>query len=74
MVNAEKWGMKIKKWGRCQLANCLTFMCCLPCLPNFQCFQSCVSWTPFCIFSFCYVSNAFTDATPKISRTIPKTP
>jgi len=20
MVNAEKWGMKIKKWGRCQLA------------------------------------------------------
>jgi len=20
MVNAEKWGAKIKKWGRCQLA------------------------------------------------------
>jgi len=20
MVNAEKWGKKIKKWGRCQLA------------------------------------------------------
>jgi len=20
MVNAEKWGTKIKKWGRCQLA------------------------------------------------------
>jgi len=28
-----------------------------PCLPNFQCFQSCVSWTPFCIFS-CYFSFA----------------
>jgi len=25
--------------------NWLTFMCCQPCLPNFQCFQSCVSWT-----------------------------
>jgi len=20
MVNAEKWGAKLKKWGRCQLA------------------------------------------------------
>jgi len=20
MVNAEKWGAKVKKWGRCQLA------------------------------------------------------
>ena len=37
---------------------CLTFMCCQPCLPTFQCFQSCVSWTPFCIFSFCCVSHA----------------
>jgi len=36
----------------------LTFMCCQPCLPNFQWFQSCVSWTPFCIFSFCYFSYA----------------
>jgi len=37
---------------------CLTFMCCQPCLPNFQWFQSCVSWTPFCISSFCCVSHA----------------
>jgi len=35
----------------------LTFMCCQPCLPNFQCFQSCASWTPFCISSCC-VSHA----------------
>jgi len=50
----------------------LTFMCCPPCLPNFQCFQSCASWTFFCIFSSCYVSRALTNATPKIPRTIPK--
>ena len=37
---------------------CLTFTCCQPCLPNFQCFQSCASWTPLCIFSLCYVSHA----------------
>jgi len=37
---------------------CLTFICCQPCLlPNFQCFQGCVSWTPFCIFSFCYACH-----------------
>jgi len=67
-------GHENKEVGTMPTCYCLTFMCCLPCLPNFQCFQSCVSWTPFCIFSFCYVSNAFTDATPKISGTIPKTP
>jgi len=32
-------------------------MNCQPCLPNFQCFQSCLSWTPFCIFSFCYTQT-----------------
>jgi len=42
---------------------CLTFMCCQPFLPNFQCFQRCVSWTPFCIFSFCYASNAVVSVT-----------
>jgi len=60
MVNAEKWDAKIKKWGRCQFAIA---MCCQSCLPNFQCFQSCVSWTPLCIFSFCYVSNAVVSGT-----------
>ena len=34
---------------------CLTFMCCQPFLPIFQCYQNFVSWTPFSIFS-CYVS------------------
>jgi len=33
------------------------------CLPNFQCFQSCVPWTPFCIFSFCYFSYAVVSGT-----------
>jgi len=51
MVKAEKWAKKIK-WGRCQLAIAL-LLCCQPCLPNFQCFGSCVSWTRFCIF-FCF--------------------
>ena len=39
-------------------------------LPNFcvaslvfQCFESCVSWTPFCIFSFIYVSHAVVSGT-----------
>jgi len=26
---------------------CPTFVCCQPCLSTFQCFQGCVSWTPF---------------------------
>jgi len=46
------------KVGAMPTCYCLTVMCCQPCLPNYQCFQSCVSWTPFCIFSFCCVSNA----------------
>jgi len=31
-------------------------------LHNFQCLQSCVSWTPFWIFS-CYVSHAIVSGT-----------
>jgi len=42
---------------------CLTFVCCQPFLPTFQCFQSCVSWTPLCIFSFCYVSHVVVSGT-----------
>jgi len=38
-------------------------MCCHPCLSNFQCFQSCVSWTPFCNFTFCYVSHDVVSGT-----------
>jgi len=45
-----------KEVGAMPTSYCLTFMRWKPCLPNFQCFQSCVSWTPFCIFSFCYFS------------------
>ena len=43
----------------------LTFMYCQPCLPNFQCFESCVSWTRFCIF-FCYFSYAVATSGPTI--------
>jgi len=46
-----------KKVDAMPTCYCLTFMCCQPCLPIFQCYQSFVSWTPFCIFS-CYVSHA----------------
>jgi len=28
---------------------CPTSVCCQPCLPTVQCFQSCVSWSPYCI-------------------------
>jgi len=42
---------------------CLTFMCCKPCFSNFHCFQSCVSWTTYCIFSFCYFSYAVVSGT-----------
>jgi len=31
--------------------HCPAFLCCWPCLPTFQSFQSCISWTPICIFS-----------------------
>jgi len=36
MVNAEKSVAKIKTWG--PTCFCLNFMCCQPCLLNFQCF------------------------------------
>ena len=51
---------KIRKMPTCY---CLTLMCCQPCLPNFQCFQGWVSWTPSCIFSCCCVSNAVVSGT-----------
>jgi len=62
IVNAEKWGVKIKR-GATPTCHCPTFVCCQPCLPTFQCFQSCVSWTPRCIFSYCYVSHAVVSGT-----------
>jgi len=40
-------GRKNKEVGAMSTCYRLTFMCCQPCLPNLQCFQSCVSWTPF---------------------------
>jgi len=49
--------------GAMPICYCITFMCCQPCLPNFQYFQSCVWWTPFCIFSFCYFSYAVVSGT-----------
>jgi len=55
-------GRKNKEVGAMPTCYCLTLMCCQPCLPNFRCFQSCVSWTHFCI-SFCYVSNAVVSGT-----------
>jgi len=51
-------GRENKEVAPMSTCYCLIFMCCQPCLPSFQCFQSCGSWTPFCIFSFCYVSHA----------------
>ena len=58
----REMGREYKEVGAMATCYCLTFMCCQPCLSNFQCFQSCVSWTPFCIFS-CYVSNAVVSGT-----------
>jgi len=37
MVNAEKWGAKLEKWGSMPTCYPWTFMCCLFCLPVFQC-------------------------------------
>jgi len=54
----REMGRENKEVGAMPTCYCLTFMCCQPCLPNFHCFQSCVSWIPFCIFSFCYFSYA----------------
>ena len=56
-------GRETKEVGAMPTCYCLTFVCCKPCLPNFQFFQSCVSWTPFCIFSFCYFSYAVVSGT-----------
>ena len=65
----QRRGCETKEVGGKPTCYCLTFMCCQPCLPNFQCFQSCVSWTPFCIFSFCYFSYAVVSGTlPWVAR------
>jgi len=53
----------------------LTFMCCQPCLLTFQCFQSCVSWTPFCyvrhtVVSETYPSVAVSHAWSKVLITV----
>jgi len=56
MVNAEKWGAKIKKLGRANLL--LPNFYVLPALSSqLSVFSNCVSWTSFCIFS-CYFSYA----------------
>jgi len=46
-MDGECWtmGRNNKEVGAMPTWNWLTFMCCQPCLPNFQCFQSFVSWT-----------------------------
>jgi len=59
----REMGRENKEVGAMPTCYCLTFMCCQPCLPNFQCFQSCVSWTPFCIRFFCYVGLAIVSGT-----------
>ena len=38
-------GRNNKEVGAIPTWNWITFVCCQLCLPNFQCFQSCVSWT-----------------------------
>jgi len=43
-------GRENKEVGSMPTCYCLTFMCCQSCLPNFQCFHTCVSWTPFLHF------------------------
>jgi len=60
-------GRENKEVGAMPMCYCLTFM--FPVLSSQlsklcnMCFQSCVSWTPLCIFSFCYVSNAEVSGT-----------
>jgi len=56
-------GHETKEVGAMPTCYYLTFMCCQSCLPNFQCFQNCVSWTSFCIFSFCCFSYAVVSGT-----------
>ena len=50
MLNAEKWGANIKKWGRCQLVL-PNFMCCQTCLPNFSVFKVVYHEHPFAFSS-----------------------
>jgi len=56
-------GRETKEVGAMSTCYCLTFVSFKPCLLNFQRFESCVSWTPFCIFSFCYFSYAVVSGT-----------
>jgi len=44
-INGEcrEMGRENKEVGAMPTCYCLTFMCCQPCLINFQSFQSCVS-------------------------------
>jgi len=39
----SEMGRENEEVGSMPTCYCLTFMCCQPYLPNFQCFQSCVS-------------------------------
>jgi len=49
MVNAEKWGAKVKKWGRCQLANCLTLCVVSLVFPTFSVFKVVYHEHPFAL-------------------------
>ena len=62
----SEMGRESKQVGAMPICYCLTFVCCQPCLSNFQCFQSFVSWAPFCIFSSCYVVSG-TDPSVAVS-------
>jgi len=57
MVNAEKWGAKIKNWRRCQLA--IDYILCVASLvfSTSSVFKAVDHEHP-CIFFFCYVSHA----------------
>jgi len=48
-------GRENKEVGAMPTCYCLNFMCCQPCLPNFQCFQSFVAYTllHFLLFQLC---------------------
>ena len=39
----REMGRKNEEVGAMPTCYCLTFVCCQPCLSNFQCIQSCVS-------------------------------
>jgi len=41
-------GRENKKVVAMPTCYCLTFMCCQPCLPIFQCYQNFASWTLLC--------------------------